>query len=55
MGYGYTDEAIKRLTPDQALDLIEKTRKSQNMKQPTGASVVRTIPGRILPGCTGSG
>ncbi len=28
MGYGYTDEAIKRLTPDQALDLIEKTCKS---------------------------
>ena len=28
MGFGYTDEAIKRLTPDQALDLIEKTCKS---------------------------
>ena len=28
MGYGYTDEAIKRLTPEQALDLIEKTCKS---------------------------
>ena len=28
VGYGYTDEAIKRLTPEQALDLIEKTCKS---------------------------
>ncbi len=28
MGFGYTDEAIKRLTPDQALDRIEKTYKS---------------------------
>ncbi|MFQ5568897.1 MAG: hypothetical protein ACE5G0_04430 [Rhodothermales bacterium] len=28
MGYGYTDEAITRLTPEQALDLIEKTCKN---------------------------
>ena len=32
MGYGYTDEAIKRLTPEQALDLIEKTCKSSEQE-----------------------
>ncbi len=28
VGYGYTDEAIQRLTPEKALDLIEKTLKT---------------------------
>ena len=28
VGYGYTDESIERLTPEKALDLIEKTLKS---------------------------
>ena len=28
MGYGYTDEAIKRLTPEQAVDMIERTMKT---------------------------
>ena len=28
VGYGYTDEAITRLTPEKALDLIEKTMKT---------------------------
>lgn len=27
VGYGYTDEAIQRLSPEKALDLIEKTLK----------------------------
>jgi len=28
VGYGYTDEAIRRLTSEQALDLVEKTLKT---------------------------